>query len=138
MLTGRGVGAIDISDDRKVIDTGYYIIDEARDLSLPQSTRDGLDQFRGDLPATKKRLAAAIASIKEIVPVSIEKNYWVEAREGLRRRAGTLREDLYTVAASLGDRASQKAARKKADGFFIIVYNLLFHSFRGSVRSVCI
>ena len=129
MLASRGAEAIDISDDRKVIDTGYYIIDEARDYSLPQSTRDGLDQLRGDLPATKKRLADAIASIKQVVPVSIEKNYWVKAREGLRLQAGTMRFDLNTIASSLGDRASQKAARKKADNFFVIVYNLQSHSF---------
>ena len=38
--------AIDVFDDRKVHDTGYDIIYEARELELPQSVRDGLEQVR--------------------------------------------------------------------------------------------
>jgi photosystem II oxygen-evolving enhancer protein 3 len=38
--------AVDLFDDRKARDTGFDIIYEARDLDLPQSKRDGLDQVR--------------------------------------------------------------------------------------------
>jgi len=115
------VEAIEITDDRKVRATGYDIIDQARDLDLPQSTRDGIDQFRGNLASTKARLAESVARLKKDVPPNIEKQYWVQAREELRRQLGTMRFDLDTIARSLGDKQSRKSAQKASDDFFILV-----------------
>ena len=42
----QAVTPVDLFDDRKARDTGFDIIYEARDLDLPQSTRDGLTQVR--------------------------------------------------------------------------------------------
>lgn len=42
----QAVTPVDLFDDRKVRDTGFDLIYEARDLDLPQSTRDGLTQVR--------------------------------------------------------------------------------------------
>lgn len=117
----RQAEAIDIVDDRKVKDTGYNLIYEARDLELPQSVRDGISQSRADLAGTKARLTESISRIKTRIPGSIQKGYWVEAREELRRQAGTMRFDLDTVALSLTDKAARKKAIKDSDKFFFVV-----------------
>lgn len=46
LVAARPAGAIDLFDDRKVRDTGFDLIYEARDLDLPQATRDGFTQVR--------------------------------------------------------------------------------------------
>lgn len=46
LVAARPAGAIDLFDDRKVRDNGYDLIYEARDLDLPQATRDGFTQVR--------------------------------------------------------------------------------------------
>jgi photosystem II oxygen-evolving enhancer protein 3 len=42
----QAVTPVDLFDDRKARNTGFDLIYEARDLDLPQSKRDGLDQVR--------------------------------------------------------------------------------------------
>ena len=114
--------AIEVFDARKVYaGSGYEIINQARDLSLPQSTRDGLDQFRGDISGTKARLTESIARLKKDVPANIEKEYWTRAREELRNQLGTMRFDLDTIVASIGDKQSRKQAKQAGDNFFIVV-----------------
>lgn len=134
-VVGRGAEAIEIIDDRKnaAPSTGYYLIDEARDGDLPQNVRDGLTQSRGDLPGTKARIAESIARLKRDVPVNIQRKYWVQAREELRRQLGTMRFDLDTIALSLGDSASKKAAKKASDSFFVVVR----HPFQSSRQLNC-
>lgn len=102
--------AVDIIDDRAAIAKGFDIIYEARDLDLPQAQRDGLSQARGDAELTKKRIAESVARINGKLGSNIEKKYWTEAREELRRQVGTLSFDINTLAASLG-----KADRKEVD-----------------------
>ncbi len=46
LVAARPAAAIDVFDDRKARDNGFDIIYEARDLDLPQSTRDGMTQAR--------------------------------------------------------------------------------------------
>eukprot|EP00210_Caulerpa_lentillifera_P002295 g2205.t1 len=121
LLANHEAEAIDIFDDRKAKDTGYNLIYEARDLDLPQNTRDGIDQFKGDLSGTKKRAEAAIARLKKDLPPKIEKAYWTQGREELRLELGTLRFDLNTIASSKADRAAKKAARAANENFFVTV-----------------
>lgn len=102
--------ALDIVDDRKARAKGFDIIYEARDLDLPQGIRDGLEQFRNDIPGTKKRIAESKARIEGPLGGYIEKKYWTEAREELRRQVGTLSFDINTLAAQLS-----KADRKEAE-----------------------
>lgn len=45
-LTASSAQAMDLIDDRKAKQNGFDIIYEARDLDLPQATRDGLSQVR--------------------------------------------------------------------------------------------
>lgn len=91
-------------------------------MDLPQNVRDGIDQFKGDLEGTKKRDAVAIARLKKELPPKIEKSYWTQGREELRLElVGTLRSDLNTIASSLGDKATKKAARAVNDKFFSTV-----------------
>ena len=101
---------VDLIDDRKAIEKGFDIIYEARDLDLSQAQRDGLVQARDSLEATKGRVAEAASRIKTTVAEDIEKEYWTEAKEELRRQVGTLRFDLNTLASVSGDKATKKAA----------------------------
>jgi hypothetical protein len=70
------VTPVDLFDDRKAKKAGWDIIDDARDLDLPQAERDGLSQFRGDLSATKARYKEAARRINKDVGSYIEKQYW--------------------------------------------------------------
>lgn len=74
--SAQAVTSIDLFDDRKVKDTGYDLIYEARDLDLDQNVREGFTQARGDLAATKKRIKESEARIDTAVAPSIEKAYW--------------------------------------------------------------
>ena len=115
VLVAGPAAAIDLFDDRKAKDTGFDIIYEARDLDLPQAERDGLNQFRGSLDATKKRIKESEARIDTKLPGFVEKKYWTLAREELRGQLGNLRFDLDTVAETLGKDGKKKALAAKAD-----------------------
>jgi len=106
---------VDLFDDRKARNTGFDIIYEARDLDLPQNIRDGLDQARKDLDATIKRVKESEARIDSAIKPSVDKAYWTEAREELRRQVGTLRFDLNTLASTKAKEAKKDAlaARKE-------------------------
>jgi photosystem II oxygen-evolving enhancer protein 3 len=112
------VSDVNVFDDRKVRDTGFDLIYEARDLDLPQATRDGLSQARGSIEATKKRVKEAESRIDSELAGYVSKAYWTEAREELRRQVGTLRFDLNTLASAKGDKASRKAALDLKKNFF--------------------
>lgn len=114
--------SITLFDDRKAIDTGFDIIYNARDLDLPQSTRDGFDQARASITDTKARIAEAAKRISS-VKSDIEKSYWTHGREELRLQVGTLRFDLDTVINSSGDKKAGQAAKK---AFFAKVDELDF------------
>jgi photosystem II oxygen-evolving enhancer protein 3 len=117
MLVGGGLAiatpanAVDIIDDRAARSKGFDIIYEARDLDLPQGQRDGLLQARGDVELTKKRIAESKARIDGKLGAAIEKKYWTEAREELRRQVGTLSFDINTLAASSWPRLTARRLR---------------------------
>lgn len=115
LALSKQANAIDLFDDRKARKNGFDIIYEARDLDLPQSTRDGLDQGRGDIAATKARIAEAERRIDSKLAPSVEKAYWTEARNELRRQVGTLRFDINAVAGSLGKESKKDALAAKDD-----------------------
>lgn len=106
----QAVTPVDLFDDRKARNTGFDIIYEARDLDIPQAVRDGMTQARADIEATKKRVKDSEARIDNSVATSIEKAYWTEAREELRRQMGTLRFDLNTLASAKTGKEEKKAA----------------------------
>lgn len=108
-LTASTANAMDIIDDRKVRERGFDIIYEARDLDLPQGVRDGLKQAREDVAFTKKRISESEKRIDSELEPFIQKKYWTEAREQLRRQVGTLSFDINSLAAQL-----PKPARKEA------------------------
>jgi hypothetical protein len=67
LVAARPAAAIDVFDDRKARDNGFDIIYEARDLDLPQSTRDGMTQARPTPVPTlpqHKRARARIRSLE--------------------------------------------------------------------------
>lgn len=105
--------AVDILDATKVRDAGFDIIYEARDLDLPQSVRDGLDQFRQSADATKKRISESQKRLEGPVGDFINKKYWTKAREELRGQVGNLRFDVDSVAASLPKEGKKKAQQLK-------------------------
>lgn len=110
-VAAPAANAVDLIDDRGARAKGFDIIYEARDLDLPQAQRDGLSQARGDAALTKKRISESVARINGKLGSDIEKKYWTEAREELRRQIGTLSFDINTLASSLG-----KADRKEVEG----------------------
>ncbi|KAI8107329.1 hypothetical protein M9434_001971 [Picochlorum sp. BPE23] len=115
-ISAPAANAVDIIDDRKAKAKGFDIIYEARDLDLPQGQRDGLYQARGDIELTKKRIAESKGRIEGKLAGYIEKKYWTEAREELRRQVGTLSFDINTLAAQL-PKADRKAAEELKKAF---------------------
>jgi len=101
--------------DFRNIKSGYDIIYEARDLDLPQGTRDGLDQARDS--ATAKARIAESASRLDSIGTAIDKQYWVNGREELRRFLGTLRFDINTLAATSPPATSKKLLAAKKEMF---------------------
>jgi photosystem II oxygen-evolving enhancer protein 3 len=107
--------AIDLVDDRKAKNSGFDIIYEARDLDLPQATRDGFTQARTNLADTQKRIKESERRIDEALEPLVKKQYWTLAREELRGQVGTLRFDLGTLVDSKGKPDKKKGnALKKA------------------------
>ncbi|KAF6256083.1 oxygen-evolving enhancer protein 3, chloroplastic [Scenedesmus sp. NREL 46B-D3] len=106
----QALSPVDLFDDRKARNTGFDLIYEARDTDLDQATRDGFTQARADIEATKRRIKESEARIDSSVASSIEKAYWTEAREELRRQMGTLRFDLNTLATAKTGKEEKKAA----------------------------
>lgn len=105
---------VDVFDDRKVKETGYDIIYEARDTDLPQNVREGFTQARANLEETKSRVKASQVIISSKLEPSIQSAYWTEAREELRRQVGTLRFDLNALASAKtnADKKIALAAKK--------------------------
>jgi len=113
LTAAKGASAatpVDLFDDRKAKKAGFDIIYEARDLDLPQSVRDGLDQARSSVEGTIKRVKESEKRIDNELEPLVTKAYWTEAREELRRQVGTLRFDLNTLASTKADKAAKKAA----------------------------
>nr|ACF24540.1 photosystem II oxygen evolving enhancer protein 3 [Gymnochlora stellata] len=106
----------DLIDDRKAKSTGFDIIYEARDLSLDQDTRDGFTQARSGLKETKTRVMDAEKKLTE-AGAFVDKKYWTEGRNVLRRLVGTLRFDLAALADTKSG-ADKKAAIKANKEFF--------------------
>lgn len=116
LLSATGdANAIDLFDDRKAREKGFDIIYEARDLDLPQATRDGLTQARSSIPAAIARIKESESRIDGKLPGFVEKKYWTLAREELRGQVGTLRFDINAVAESLGKDGKKALLGKKAD-----------------------
>jgi len=119
------VSPVDIKDDRKAIEKGYDIIYQARDLDIDQRIRDGMTQARDDPTIIKKRIAESTGRLtKEVLP-GIEKEYWPEAIQSLRRQVGTLRFDLQALAdAKAGE--EKKVALKARQTFLTQLETLDF------------
>ena len=115
LLSVGSANAIDLFDDRKARERGFDIIYEARDLDLPQATRDGLTQARSSIPAAIARIKESESRIDGKLPGFVEKKYWTLAREELRGQVGTLRFDINAVAESLGKDGKKALLGKKAD-----------------------
>jgi len=104
------VSPVDIKDDRAAVGKGIDIIYEARELDLPQNVRDGFTQAReGGADFAKKRVGEMIVRLDKSVKPAIEKAYWTEAKEELRRQLGSLRFDLNTLAE--GNKDAMKARK---------------------------
>jgi len=106
---------VDLFDDRAVREKGFDIIYEARELDLPQSVRDGLTQARSSLEDTKQRVKESEARIDADLEPYIRKNYWIEARNELRRQIGTLRFDLNTLVSTKAKEEKKAAAELRKD-----------------------
>ncbi|KIY91804.1 Oxygen-evolving enhancer protein 3, chloroplastic [Monoraphidium neglectum] len=72
----RAATPIDLFDDRKVKDTGFDIIYEARELDLPQNVRDGFTQARTNLDETRGRVRESKKRLDNDVQPFVDKAYW--------------------------------------------------------------
>lgn len=115
LVAVKSANAMDLFDDRKARQAGFDIIYEARDLDLPQNERDGLTQARTVVADTKKRILEAESRIDSKLAPSVEKAYWTEARNELRRQVGTLRFDINAVADTLAKPAKKDALAAKKE-----------------------
>ena len=127
LAAGRADAAaspIDLFDDRAAKQKGFDIIYEARDLDLPQSVRDGFTQARASLDETKKRVKESEKRIDSAIAPSVDKAYWTEAREELRRQVGTLRFDLNALASAKAGKEDKKKALALSKDFLAAVEDL--------------
>merc|ERR1712014_71019 len=93
---------------------------------LDQRIRDGMTQVRSDPEATKKRVAESTQRLTSEVLPGIEKEYWPQAIQSLRRQVGTLRFDLNTLAdAKSGE--EKKVAQKARQDFLTKMETLDFN-----------
>merc|ERR1719387_2934688 len=122
------VSPVDIKDDRKAIAKGFDIIYEARDLDLDQRVRDGMTQMKESPEATNKRIAESAARFTSEVLPGIEKEYWPQAIQSLRRQVGTLRFDLNTLAEKKEGDAKKVALAARKD--FLTKLETLDYSMR--------
>jgi photosystem II oxygen-evolving enhancer protein 3 len=106
--------AVDLIDQRDARARGFDIIYDARDIDKPQAFRDGISEFRGDLAKTRARLAESERRLDVSVDGFVQKKYWSEATEELRRQMGTLNFDIDTLAAQLPKAQRAEVAALKA------------------------
>ncbi|KAI8464211.1 MAG: oxygen-evolving enhancer protein 3, chloroplastic [Monoraphidium minutum] len=111
----EAASSIDLFDDRAAKKKGYDLIYEARDLDLPQNVREGFTQARSNLDETIKRVKESEKRLDNNILPSVEKAYWTEAREELRRQVGTLRFDLNALAGTKGKDAKKAALAARKD-----------------------
>ncbi|GAX82489.1 hypothetical protein CEUSTIGMA_g9916.t1 [Chlamydomonas eustigma] len=106
---------VDIIDDRKAVKAGFGIIYEARDSDLTENERQGRTQARTNLDIVITRVKESESRIDNDLEPSIKKNYWLEARQELRRQTGTLRFDLNTLAQTKAKDEKKKALELRKD-----------------------
>jgi len=106
---------VDIIDDRKAVKAGFDIIYEARDADLTENQRQGRTQARSNLDIVISRVKESESRIDNDLEPSIKKNYWLEARQELRRQTGTLRFDLNTLAQTKAKEEKKKALELRKD-----------------------
>jgi len=114
-LTASSAQALDLIDDRAAKKAGFDIIYEARDLDLPQNVRDGFTQIRSDLATAKARIAESEKRIDTTVAAFVDKQYWTEGRNELRRQVGTLRFDINALADTLAKPAKKEVLAAKKE-----------------------
>uniref|UniRef100_A0A7S3UBT2 Uncharacterized protein n=1 Tax=Picocystis salinarum TaxID=88271 RepID=A0A7S3UBT2_9CHLO len=107
---------VDVFDDRKAIDAGLLEIYEARDLDISVKGKEGGDRFafKKSLPIDQVVARAKTAAARfdgEVLP-AINKGYWTEARQAMRRAMGTLRYDINTLAEAKGVTKAAKVVTK--------------------------
>eukprot|EP00798_Chlamydomonas_sp_ICE-L_P021375 gene21375-28319_t len=122
----QALSPVDIFDDRDVRNKGFDLIYEARELDLDQNVRDGNTQARGNLEETKKRVMESEMRIDSALEPKIQKAYWTDAREELRRQAGTMRFDLNVLASAKVGKVDKKKALALNKEFLTQVESLDF------------
>ncbi|GAX74695.1 hypothetical protein CEUSTIGMA_g2143.t1 [Chlamydomonas eustigma] len=106
---------VDIIDDRKAVKAGFDIIYEARDSDLSENVRQGRTQARSNIDIVISRVRESESRLDNDLEPSIKKNYWLEARQELRRQTGTLRFDLNTLAQTKAKDEKKKALELRKD-----------------------
>ena len=92
------LNAIELTDQRETNKNGLQLIYEARDLNISQSVRqEGASRFSFQklTPAqTAIRAKDSISRLDQDMATYVDKAYWTQARNELRRQVGTMRYDI--------------------------------------------
>jgi len=98
------LNAIELTDKRAENLNGLQLIYEARDLELDQKPRsDGASRFSFQKLSTEQTAARAsesVARLNKDVSVYVDKKYWTQAGNEIRRQVGTLRYDINNLVES--------------------------------------
>jgi photosystem II oxygen-evolving enhancer protein 3 len=97
---------IELTDQRVTNKEGLQLIYEARDLNIAETTRqDGASRFAFQKLTTAQTAARAKESISRLdqdMATYVNKAYWTQARNELRRQVGTMRFDINNLVENKG------------------------------------
>merc|ERR1712216_400166 len=115
---------IELTDQRVTNKEGLQLIYEARDLNIAETTRqDGASRFAFQKLTTKQTAARASESISRLdqdMATYVNKAYWTQARNELRRQVGTMRFDINNLVETKG------SGKEEAKAFYKNVEKLDF------------
>lgn len=100
--------------DNRAAKSGLDMVDEAFDVDEDIRRRRGELQYRNSLSDTKARVKESRQALQGVV-TGLEKGYWTESQNQLRRQTGNLRYDLENLANSASN--PDAALTKKRDFF---------------------
>merc|ERR1712216_71368 len=97
---------IELTDQRVTNKEGLQLIYEARDLNIAETTRqDGASRFAFQKLTTAQTAARASESISRLdqdMATYVNKAYWTQARNELRRQVGPMRFDINNLVENKG------------------------------------
>jgi len=101
-----------VSGKKSGLDMKQNILDEVRDLDLPVAQRNGLTQIRASKEDTLARVVESKKRIENDVTTYVNKAFWQDGKQELRRQVGNLSLDMNTLISASGDKKNGAALKK--------------------------